>query len=555
MKRNYLCLLLVMLLVIFTMLFSPLPGVCAEENIIVEWDKIFGGSESDSASSLIQTNDGGYAVAGYTSSKGAGDYDFWVIKLDSGGNKEWDKTFGGTSKDYPHSLIQTNDGGYAVAGYTESYGAGGYDFWLIKLDSKGNKLWDKAFGGSDKDVAESLIQTTDGGYALAGYTFSKGAGYEDFWLMKLNGNGNMEWDKTFGGSHWDRAHSLIQTGDGGYAIAGYTFSKGSGKEDFWIIKLNSQGNIDWDRTYGGVSYDEASSLIQTDDGGYAVAGKTYSKGAGAADFWLIKLDIKGNVEWDETFGGSNYDEASSLIQTDDDGYAIAGGTSSKGESGYDFWVIKLDSDGNKEWDKTFGGSNYDYASSLIQISDGSYVVAGWTRSKGAGGGDFWVIKFSEKKANIIIPLLLALILPALAIIYYLFLFPRKKRKARNVEEKETIEDLPPIKKEDVPEGITETSPEQDEPLPDDPVTREYKEIQEKMEEQAHIRTSLSQTKEKVKQAIRQAESDQDTARLASLQAASSDLDALSQQFEYGKLSRNATQKELLNMIERLKNNN
>jgi len=486
-----------MLLVIFTMLFSPLPGICAEENIIVEWDKIFGGSESDEASSLIQTDDGGYAIAGETS----------------------------------------------------SYSVGNEDFWLIKLDSKGNKLWDKTFGGSSSDNAKSLIQTTDGGYAVAGYTFSKGAGYEDFWLMKLNGNGNMEWDKTFGGSHWDRAHSLIQTNDGGYVVAGYTFSKGSGKEDFWIIKLNSQGNIDWDRTYGGASYDEASSLIQTNDGGYAVAGKTYSKGASAADFWLIKLDIKGNVEWDETFGGSNYDEASSLIQTDDGGYAIAGGTSSKGEGGYDFWVIKLDSTGNKEWDKTFGGNNYDYASSLIQISNGSYVVAGWTKSKGAGAADFWVIKFSEKKANIIIPFLLALILPALAIIYYLFLLPKKKekRKERKEEEKETTEDIP--------EGITETPPEQDEPLPDDPVTREYREIQEKMEEQSNIRTMLSQAKEKAEKAISEATQHNDTSRLAIFKDIALKLTELSQQFEYGKLSCNATQKELLNMIERLKNNN
>jgi len=505
MKRNYLCLLLVMFLVIFTMLFSPLPGICAEENIIVEWDKIFGGSENDYASSLIQTDDGGYAVAGETS----------------------------------------------------SYSVGNEDFWFIKLDSKGNKLWDKTFGGSSSDNAKSLIQTTDGGYAVAGYTFSKGAGYEDFWLMELNGNGNMEWDKTFGGSHWDEASSLVQTTDGGYAVAGYTFSKGSGKEDFWIIKLNSQGNIDWDRTYGGASYDEASSLIQTDDGGYAVAGKTYSKGAGAADFWLIKLDIKGNVEWDETFGGISYDEASSLIQTDDGGYAIAGGTSSKGEGGYDFWVIKLDSDGEMVWEKTFGGNNYDFASSLIQISDGSYVVAGWTRSKGAGKADFYVIKFSERKANIIIPLLLALILPALAIIYYLFLFPikKEKRKARQEEKKETIEDLPPVKKEDIPEGITETSPEQDEPLPDDPITREYQEIQEKIEEQAHIRTLLSKTKEKVEQAISEATQCNDTSRLAIFKDIALKLTELSQQFEYGKLSCEATQKELSNITERLKNIN
>ncbi len=207
-----------------------------------------------------------------------------------------------------------------------------------------------------------------------------------------------------------------------------------------------------------------------------------------------------------------------------------------------------------EWEKTFGGSSLDYAYSLIQTTDGGYAVAGGTESYGEDDRDFWVIKFLKKEVAPTIPLLLALILPALAIIFYLFIFPikRKKKKKRQEGEKETIEDLPLIKKEDIPEGITETPSEQDEPLPDDPITREYQQIQEKMEEQAYIRTSLSQTKEKIKKAIRQAEPKRDTARLASLQAISSDLDTLSEQFEYGKLSCDDTQKELSNIEERLK---
>ena len=204
------------------------------------------------------------------------------------------------------------------------------------------------------------------------------------------------------------------------------------------------------------------------------------------------------------------------------------------------------------WDKTFGESNQDWAHSLIQTTDGGYAVAGVTTSYGAGDGDFWVIKFSEKKANIIIPLLLALILPALAIIFYLFIFPIKRKKKKGKEGEETIEDLPPIQKEDIHKEFTETLPEQNEPLPDDPITREYQEIQEKMEEQANIRTLLLQTMEKVKKTIRQAKSNQDIASLVSLQDIFSDLDTLSQQFEYGKLSCEATQRELLNMIEQLK---
>ena len=321
---------------------------------VLTWDKTYGGSAYDRANSLIQTADGGYAVAGYTKSKGAGDYDdFWVIKLDEQGNQVWDKTYGASLKDQANSLIQTTDGGYAVVGqtesvvgYTKSVGAGGFDFWVIKLDEQGNQVWDKTYGGSNNDWANSLIQTTDGGYAVAGPTKSKGAGVYDFWVIKLDKRGKIVWDKTYGGSAYDWAESLIQTTDGGYAVAGSTKSKGAGDYDFWVIKLDTRGKIVWDKTYGGSAYDWANSLIQTADGGYAVAGVTTSKGAGGADFWIIKLDEQGNQVWDKTYGGSGGDGASSLIQTTDGGYAVAGYTYSKGAGKEDFWVIKLDEKGN-----------------------------------------------------------------------------------------------------------------------------------------------------------------------------------------------------------------
>ncbi|MBA7537874.1 hypothetical protein ES705_30145 [subsurface metagenome] len=270
--------------------------VFAEKEVlpILTWERTFGGSGDDVANSLIQTTDGGYMVAGPTYSKGAGEQDFWVIKLDSKGNMIWDRTYGGSACDEARSLIQTTDGGYAVAGYSSSKGAGGCDFWVIKLDHQGNMVWDKTFGGRNNDGAGflSLIQTTDGGYAVAGDTFSKGAGNVDFWVIKLDHQGNMVWDKTFGGRSFDWVRSLIQTTDGGYAVAGYTYSKGAGGADFWVIKLDHQGNMIWDRTYGGSDNDWAYSLFQTTDGGYAVAGYTDSKGAGEKDFWVIKLDAQ-----------------------------------------------------------------------------------------------------------------------------------------------------------------------------------------------------------------------------------------------------------------------
>jgi len=337
----------------------------------IEWEKTFGGKNNDKANSIIQTTDGGYAVAGQR------DWDFWIIKLDENGNKKWDKTFGGSYKDEANSIIQTTDGGYAVAGQRD------WDFGIIKLDENGNKVWDKTFGGSYNDEANSIIQTTDGGYAVAGQRAN-----DDFWIIKLDENGNKKWDKTFGDRYDYKANSIIQTTDGGYAVAGQRAN-----DDFWIIKLDENGNKKWDKTFGGRYDYEANSTIQTTDGGYAVAGQR------AWDFWIIKLDENGNKKWDKTFGGSYKDEANSIIQTTDGGYAIAGYTKSEGKVEKDFWIIKLDENGNKKWDKTFGGSYNDEANSIIQTTDGGYAVAGYTNSKGAGNSDFCVIKFLNNNIN------------------------------------------------------------------------------------------------------------------------------------------------------------
>lgn len=394
--KKYNLTLAIIYLGFFVFTIFILPGICSDSNISLVWDSVFGGKNNDYATSLIQTTDGGYMVAGTTYSYGAGGRNFWVIKLDNKGNVVWDKTFGGNSCDCAYSLIQTADGGYAVAGKTYSYGAGGWDFWIIKLDSVGNKEWDKTYGGSDDDYLKSLIQTADGGYAVAGETLSFGAGGKDVWFIKLDSDGNKIWDKTFGGSKYDYAESLIQTMDGGYVVAGGTESYSVGKSDFWVIKLDNQGNREWDKTFGGSDWDMAYSLIQTADGGYAVAGGTFSYGEGEEDFWIVKLDNGGKKVWDKTFGGNDWDMATALIKTDDGGYAVTGITKSYGAGGKDFWVIKLDNEGNKLWDKTFGESDDDSAWSLIQTDDGCYVVAGGASFNGTVRGDFWIIKFSEE---------------------------------------------------------------------------------------------------------------------------------------------------------------
>jgi hypothetical protein len=352
-----------------------------------------GGYGSDYGHSIIQTSDGGYAVAGRTHSFGyEREDDLYVVKLDGSGNIQWTRNIGGEDDDAGCSIIKTSDGGYAVAGWTKSFGAGEGDIYVVKLDGSGNIQWTRTIGGGDFEEGYSIIQTSDGGYAVAGYTKSFGAKYYDVYVVKLDGSGNIQWTRTIGGTDWDKGYSIIQTSDGGYAVAGFTSSFGAGKWDVYVVKLDGSGNIQWTRTIGGVDWDEGYSIIQTSDGGYAVAGKTKSFGAGNDDVYVVKLDGSGNIRWTRTIGGENNDEGHSIIQTSDGGYAVAGFTSSFGAGKWDVYVVKLDGSGNIQWTRIIGGG---VGRSLIQTSDGGYAVAGTTSSFGGRGNDIYVVKLDE----------------------------------------------------------------------------------------------------------------------------------------------------------------
>jgi len=350
------------------------------------WNKTYGGTDYDYARALVQTADGGYALAGYTG-------DFWLVKTNAAGNMMWNQTYGGTSGDYAWALVQTADGGYALAGGTDSFGAGGHDFWLVRTDADGTMMWNRTYGGTDVDGAYALLQTADGGYALAGRTNSFGAGNEDFWLVKTDAAGTMQWNQTYGGTDVDVAYALVQTADGGYALAGYTKSLGAGKGDFWLVKADAAGNMMWNQTYGGTDVDGAYALVQTGDGGYALAGYTGSFGAGAwEDFWLVKTDSAGNMQWSKTYGGALTDIANALVQTADGGYALAGYTGFLEGFETDFWLVKTDAAGTMQWNQTYGGTDVDVAYALLQTADGGYALAGSTWSFGAGYFDFWLVK-------------------------------------------------------------------------------------------------------------------------------------------------------------------
>jgi len=370
--------------------FVPLNG---------QWARTYGGSDDDYACSIQQTSDGGYIIAGYTYSFGAGDCDIWLLKVDSIGDVEWQKTYGGIDTDStssePDAIQETSDGGFIVTGWTYSYGSGLTESWVLKLDSNGNIIWQKTYGGSSYDTPRSIRQTVDGGYIVAGFTRSSGAGSNDYWILKLSSTGNIEWQKTYGGSDAEHANSIRQTADGGYIVVGNTYSFGAGSDDIWVLKLYSTGNIEWQKTYGASGSDYAYCVQQTIDGGYIIAGDTTSFGAGSVDIWILKLSSTGNIEWQKTYGGAGTDCPWSIQQTSDEGYIISSWTYSFGVQMDDGWILKLSSNGNIEWEKTYGGSSYDSARFVLEVDDGSYIAAGFTDSYTAGGADICVLKIYQ----------------------------------------------------------------------------------------------------------------------------------------------------------------
>jgi hypothetical protein len=378
---------------ILALLNVSLVALFTQSAYAVTFAKTYGGTSDDRASSVQRTSDGGYIVAGRTYSFGEGSWDILLIKTNENGDRVWSKTYGGTDEDRASSVQQTTDGGYIVAGETWSFGEGSSDIFLIKTDENGNVQWAKTYGGTSWDEASSVQQTSDGGYIVAGITLSFGAGSWDIFLIKTDANGNIIWAKTYGGTGNDLASSVQQTSDGGYIVAGYTDSFGvSG--DIFLIKTDAYGNIIWAKTYGGTDYDGASSIQQTSDGGYIVAGTTLSFGEGVYDIFLIKTDANGNVQWAKTYGGTEYDLASSVQQTSDGGYIVAGWTYSF-LGGVGIFLIKTDENGDVQWAKTYRGTGWDEASSVQQTSDGGYIVAGYTNSFGAGWDDIFLIKTDE----------------------------------------------------------------------------------------------------------------------------------------------------------------
>lgn len=420
-------------------------------------EKLLGGNNDEIEPVIQNTADGGYIIAGESNSSANGtvtgtnhgNSDYWIMKLNAAGNVMWNKLLGGNGLDKPFSIQQTTDGGYIVAGYSNSSVNGDItgpvhglnEYWIVKLDALGNIAWNRLLGGANVDEAYAVQQTADGGYIIAGYSTSSANGNVtgvnhgsgDCWIVRLDAAGNIAWNKLLGGSGLDKAFAIHQTADGGYIVAGYSASSASGDvtannhgmNDCWIVKLDAPGNIVWNKLLGANEDDRAYSIQQTVDGGYIIAGISGSSSNGdvtgtnhgGVDYWVVKLDATGNIVWNKLLGGTGNEYATAILQTADGGYILSGASIFSSANGdvtatshgsYDYWIVKLDASGNILWNKLLGGNGDDIANSIRQTSNGKYIIAGHSFSSSNGDvspvnhgmNDTWIVKL-DVAGNII----------------------------------------------------------------------------------------------------------------------------------------------------------
>ena len=346
------------------------------------FQKTIGGTGRDYGTQIQHTTDNGYILVGTTLSFGAGGYDVYLIKLNNNGDTLWTKTYGGSNDEYGNSVKQTPDGGYIIAGNSTSFGANGQDVYLLKTDSIGNVSWSKLFGAAGTDYGNTVLLTSDSGYLVGGTTQNLGAGNYDAYCIKTDANGNALWTRTYGGSFEDDGNFVQQTSDNGFILIGATQSFGAGGVDIYVVKTNANGDTLWTRTYGDTFDDLGFSILQTADNGYILTGATNSFGAGSYDCLLMKTDSNGLAQWTKTYGGSDWENGYSVAQTADDGFVVVGQTYSFGVAS-DVYLIRTDAAGDTLWTKTYGGSGYDYENCILTTSDGGYLISASEESFGA----------------------------------------------------------------------------------------------------------------------------------------------------------------------------
>lgn len=390
-----------------------------------EFVKTLGGSLNESGQSVVKTTDGGYAILGHTQSmnddiqnKTNESFDFWLLKFDSTDALQWQNTYGGSDDDRGLDIIQTTDNGYAILGYSKSVdgdlteNAGANDFWIAKLDVSGSIIWQKSFGFLGADIGYALTETNDNGYLITGVLDVSASGGQgnsktllaalhaggDYWAIKLNANGEKEWSQFFGGTFTDTPYDVVETSDNSFIIVGSSDSddvdikNNNGIYDFWVVKLSNTGDLIWEKSFGGSEIDEAWGIVDTNDGNFIIVGDTRSNdkdvtiNKGAADVFVLKMTPDGDALWKKSFGGSSFDTARSISKTSDNGFLISGSSRSsdgdilKNNGQNDALVLKLNNNGDLEWQTTVGGTNVDLAFDVVQLNDNSIVAVGESSS-------------------------------------------------------------------------------------------------------------------------------------------------------------------------------
>lgn len=348
----------------------------------IQWEKTYGGEEYDTGSEIQPMSDGGFIIAGYTSSFGMGSLNIYLIKIDANGDTCWTKTYG-SSYTEAFSIEKCSDGGYVVAGYIDVFGG---DMYVIKIDGDGNSQWSRIYGGDSSECAHSIKQTSDGGYIITGHTKSYGGGKLDVYLVKTNAMGDTMWTRAYGGSGDDFGKSVCETPDGGFIVTGLTNLYGN--DDIYLIRTDANGDTLWTKAYGDEYQDIGESVILSKDNGFIITGLAQKPPEHINSELLLKIDANGDTVWVQTYGnGTGYD----VKQTDDDGYIIVGDVCEDFPD-LDVNLLKTNSQGDMIWEKSIGGNNNDQGFSILQLSDGGYLVVGATSSESTENYDVYIIK-------------------------------------------------------------------------------------------------------------------------------------------------------------------
>ena len=361
----------------------------------VLFNNAYGDASYDYGRYLINTIDGGYIIVGNTSLLGNSYSNILAVKVNYKGEQEWIQNHTFSTADRVNSIAELSDGSFVMVGSAISSSNGSQDILIFQTDQNGNIEWHQIFGSEQDEVGHSIQSLSNGSFIIVGDAFDANTGYSLITLMNVGSTGNEIWNKTYGGNGNDYGYTVVVTNDGGYAISGITRSQGDSNGDAWIIKTDINGNEEWNQTYGGEGTESSRSIKQTNDGGYIFTGQTNSFGSGYNDAYLVKTDFEGNQEWMQTYGGIGTDHGRSVVQTSDDGYIISGYTDSFGDSGFNFWLIKTDLLGNLDWQKSYGGTGDDRGFHALQAADGGYIITGYSNSNTNSVPDIILIKTDD----------------------------------------------------------------------------------------------------------------------------------------------------------------